>query len=68
MNMIINIFLMKLLAAICAPFSDERSVEMLNGTTGVITLLLVTMLTIGIMAFILVAILMGVGNINMMMR
>ncbi len=67
-NMIINIFLLKILAAICAPFSDERSVEMLNGTTNVITLLLVTVMTIGVMAFILVAILMGVGNINMMMR
>lgn len=67
-NMVINIFLLKILSAVCAPFSDERSVEMLNGTTSVITLLLVTVMTIGIMAFILVAILMGVGNINMMMR
>ncbi|MEI6101068.1 MAG: stage III sporulation protein AE, partial [Eubacteriales bacterium] len=67
-NMIINIFLLRILSAICAPFSDERSVEMLNGTTNVITLLLVTVLTIGVMAFLLVGILMGVGNINMMMR
>jgi stage III sporulation protein AE len=67
-NLIINIFLFKILSAISSPFSDKRSIEMIDGTSNVIVLLLVTVLTIGVMAFILVGILMGVGNINMMMR
>ena len=67
-NLIINIFLFKILSAISSPFSDKRSVEMIDGTSNVIVLLLVTVLTVGVMAFILVGILMGVGNINMMMR
>ena len=67
-NLVINIFLFKILSAVSSPFSDKRSIEMIDGTSNVIVLLLVTVLTIGVMAFILVGILMGVGNINMMMR
>lgn len=67
-NMIINIFLLKVLSAVCAPFGDGRSIEMINGAAGVITLLLVTVMTIGVMAFILIGILMGVGSMNLMMR
>jgi stage III sporulation protein AE len=64
----VNIFMFKILSAITAPFSDKRTTEMLDGTASVIILLLVAVITVGVMAFILIAILLGVGNVNMMMR
>ncbi len=58
----------KLSSALLEPISDERIVNCLNEIGGVLVILLVTLLGIAILFFLTIALLMGLGNITVMMR
>jgi len=64
----INMFLFKIASAVAEPFADEQSAQLLSKLGNVMTLLFVTLLVCGAMAFIAIALLLGASNVNMMMR
>ncbi len=58
----------KLSGALLEPISDKRIVSCLNEIGSVLVILLVTLIGIAIMFFLTIALLMGIGNITVMMR
>ena len=67
-QIILHIFLLKILNALSMPFESSASATLISGLTSSFLLLLITMLTVALMVFILIAMIVGVGNINLMMR
>ncbi|NLN41649.1 MAG: stage III sporulation protein AE [Clostridiales bacterium] len=58
----------KLSSALLEPISDKRVVNCLNEIGSVLVILLVTLLGIAILFFLTIALLIGLGNITVMMR
>ena len=58
----------KLCSALLEPISDKRIVTCLNEIGNILIILFVTLLGIAIMFFLTIALLMGIGNITVMMR
>ena len=60
--------MMNLAAAIIEPFGERRIYKCLSDISGVMTLLYVSILALGAMMFILVSLVVGASNVNIMMR
>ena len=60
--------MMNLAAAIIEPFGEKRIYKCLSDISGVMTLLYVSILALGAMMFILVSLVVGASNVNIMMR
>lgn len=60
--------MMNLAAAIIEPFGERRIYKCLSDISGVMTLLYVSILALGAMMFILVSLVIGASNVNIMMR
>ncbi|MGI5851045.1 MAG: stage III sporulation protein AE [Caldicoprobacterales bacterium] len=58
----------KLCGALLEPISDKRVVTCMNEIAGVLSMLFITVAGIAIMFFMTIALLVGVGNITIMMR
>lgn len=58
----------KLCSALLEPISDKRIVTCLDGIGGILIILFITVVGIAIMFFMTIALLVGVGNITVMMR
>jgi stage III sporulation protein AE len=58
----------KLCGALLEPISDKRIVTCMNEIAGVLSMLFITVAGIAIMFFMTIALLVGVGNITIMMR
>ncbi len=67
-KLIVLIFMYKASSAILEPVGDSRIVQCLHDMSEVITMLFAIMLVLGAMMFIAIALLIGTGNANMMMR
>jgi stage III sporulation protein AE len=62
------IFIYKLVAALIQPISDERLVSCLNDISNIIVLLFITLAAVAFMFFITISLIIGAGNITVMMR
>jgi len=62
------IFIYKLAAALIQPIGDEKIVNSLNGLANSLIMLFVTVSSVAMMFFIAVTIIIGAGNITVMMR
>jgi len=67
-TLIVNMFLLKIAAAVAEPFADPGSVNMLSAMSNTVMLLFITLLSCIAMAFILITLFMGAADMSMMMR
>lgn len=67
-KLIVLIFMYKASSAVLEPVGDSRIVQCLHDMSEVITMLFAILLVLGAMMFIAIALLIGTGNANMMMR
>jgi len=68
MKIIANILIFKAISAFLSPYLSENNLTTLKKTTDIITLSLICVLIICIMVFMLISMIIGAGNINIMMR
>ncbi|HHT51304.1 MAG TPA: stage III sporulation protein AE, partial [Eubacteriaceae bacterium] len=62
------IFIYKLSGAIIEPIANGRIVDSLNGIAHSLILVLAAVISVAIMFFMVVTIIIGVGNVTIMMR
>lgn len=68
MKILAIVFIYKLVAALIQPISDERLVNCLNDISNVVVLLFITLAAVAFMFFITISLIIGAGNITVMMR
>lgn len=67
-ELLANILVFQAVGVFASPFASESGTSMFQAVSKILTLALVSVLIVGAMVFMLIAIIIGVGNINIMMR
>ena len=67
-QILVNVFMFRIAAALLEPVADKRLVDCLSELSNIMVLLLVVVLAVGMMLLITFGLLMSAGNTNIMMR
>lgn len=65
---IVNMFMVKIAAAVAEPFADSGITNLLEKVSSIIKLVFITLISCAIMVFIAITLMVGVSNINIMLR